>query len=282
MHRGGRLMLCSALVVIALAMQRPAAGARTQVSFEFFHTNLQPYGSWHVSASLGQVWIPHVHVSGWHPYAYGHWVYSDFGWTWVSDYAWGAIPYHYGTWALDPEFGWVWVPGYVWAPAWVVFRTGPSYVGWAPVPPSFSIGASFSFADYGPDHFVFVRESDFVEPEIHRHALPAQRSRAVFSDTTVIHNLQIENDVVVNRGLDVHQVERQARAPVARAPIERVPKVAPVEGEGVTRDELRVDPKEVEQGKVRAAAPVEAERAPAPEPPRGEKQRPNLRRGPME
>ena len=112
-------------------------------------------------------------VIGWHPYTYGHWVYTDVGWTWVSDYEWGAIPYHYGTWVLEPELGWVWVPGYVWAPAWVVFRTGPSYVGWAPVPPSFSVGMSFSFSNHGADHFVFVREPDFVAPHIHRYAVPA-------------------------------------------------------------------------------------------------------------
>jgi hypothetical protein len=252
---------CAALALVVLGGGAPASAAHTQVSFEFFQSSLTPFGSWHVSASYGQVWIPHHQVIGWHPYAYGHWVYSDFGWTWVSTYEWGAIPYHYGTWALDPELGWVWVPGYVWAPAWVVFRSGPSYVGWAPVPPGFSVGVSFAFNDYGPDHFVFVREGDFAVADVQRVVVPVERTRVVFRDTTVVNNnLKIENNIVVNRGIDVQRVERVARAPVERAPIERVPKVAPVEH--VTRDELRVDPSQMERGHVRAAAPAREERAP--------------------
>jgi hypothetical protein len=255
----GRVLLRTAVAAIALVAvlggPQPASAAHTRVSFEFFASNLDPFGSWHVSASYGRVWIPSLHVIGWHPYANGHWVYTDVGWTWVSDYEWGAIPYHYGTWVREPELGWVWVPGYVWAPAWVVFRTGPSYVGWAPVPPSYSIGTSFSFSNYGADHFVFVREADFVAPHIHRYALPIERSRIVFNDTTIIdNNIRIENDVVANRGLDVERFER-----VARAPIERVPKVAPVGR--ATRDELRVDPDQIDRGRVRAAAPT-TEQAP--------------------
>jgi hypothetical protein len=252
--------LVAAVAVAVLGGPQPASAAHTRVSFEYFASNLDPFGSWHLSASYGRVWTPSLHVIGWHPYAYGHWVYTDFGWTWVSDYEWGAIPYHYGTWVREPELGWVWVPGYVWAPSWVVFRSGPSYIGWAPVPPSFSVGMSFSFSDYGPDHFVFVREADFVAPHIHRYALPFARSRVVFNDTTIIkNNIRIENNVVVNRGLDVRRIERVARAPVERAPIERVPRAAPVGR--VTRDELRVDPDRMDRGTVRAVAPT-TERVP--------------------
>src|SRR6185503_664987 len=88
-----------AVVLFAGAISTPAIA---DVSFSFFYSNLSPYGSWA-----------------------------------VSDYAWGSVPYHYGTWALDPNLGWIWVPGYVWAPSWVVFSSGPDYVGWAPVPPRF-------------------------------------------------------------------------------------------------------------------------------------------------
>jgi hypothetical protein len=207
------------------------------------------------------VWHPRVEIAGWHPYAYGHWLYTDLGWTWVSNYEWGAIPYHYGTWALERELGWVWVPGYVWAPAWVVFRRGPSYTGWAPVPPSYSIGNAFGFEDYGPDHFVFVRSSRFMAPEIHHHAVPVARSRAIFADTKLIRSLGIEDDVVVNRGLDVERVERIAKTRVERHAIERVPKVAPA-GSDATRDALRVDASRTERGEVRAAAPAAS--APAP------------------
>src|SRR5258705_9750922 len=149
---------CAAIALLVAVGAAAPSAAFTDVSFEFFESSLSPHGSWHVSASFGRVWQPYVEVRGWHPYEYGHWVYTDFGWTWVSTYEWGAIPFHYGTWVIEPGVGWVWVPGYVWAPAWVVYRTGPSYIGWAPVPPSFSFGVSFTTYHYRPDHFLFVRQ----------------------------------------------------------------------------------------------------------------------------
>src|SRR5262249_14152872 len=113
-------------------------------------------------------------------YRDGHWVETEFGHTWVSDYAWGDIPYHYGTWVLDPFLGWAWVPGYTWAPAWVVFRTGPGIVGWAPVPPAYQVGAAI-----GPDcpeaTFVFVPQGAFLEPRIRTVILPPARSRPAFA-----------------------------------------------------------------------------------------------------
>jgi hypothetical protein len=255
----------------AVAAARSADAAHTQVSFGFFHSGLSPHGRWHMSASFGQVWQPRVYAVGWNPYYDGHWVYTDYGWTWVSDYAWGAIPYHYGTWVIEPAFGWVWVPGYVWAPSWVVFRTGPSYVGWAPVPPSFSVGMSFSFRDYDADRFVFVRSRDFLAPRIHGRALPLPRSRAIFRDTTIVNNIKIENNVVVNRGPDVRMIERVARTSVERQPLERVPKVTPTGR--ATRDALRVDASQARKGgRVRVVEPAAAgekgsprDRAPAVE-----------------
>src|SRR5258708_24450962 len=43
--------------------------------------------------------------------------------------------YHYGSWLYDPAYGWVWIPGTEWAPAWVVWREAPDYIGWAPCGP---------------------------------------------------------------------------------------------------------------------------------------------------
>src|SRR5882672_4998945 len=142
--RHARAAIVAAIIVTAGAIATPA---QASVDFGFVYSNLSPHGSWLVSAQYGRVWRPADYSPGWNPYYDGHWVYTDVGWTWVSDYDWGAIPYHYGTWVPDPVLGWVWVPGYVWAPAWVVFRTAPDYIGWAPVPPSFSVGVSIGFEE---------------------------------------------------------------------------------------------------------------------------------------
>ena len=171
----------------------------------------------------------------------------------MSNYEWGAIPYHYGNLDARARAGLGLGARLRVGARVVVFRRGPSYVGWAPVPPSYSIGSSLGIDDYGADHFVFVRTGQFLAPEIHHHALPVARSRAIFADTRPIRELRIENDVVVNPGLDVKRVERVAKTRVERQAIEQVPKVAPA-GDA-SRDALRVDASRRERGEVRAAAP---------------------------
>jgi len=110
------VILGIAMMMLLLGLSSTPSQA-AQVSFNFFYSNLSPHGSWYASAEYGQVWHPSVDDYNWNPYYDGHWVYTDLGWTWVSDYDWGSIPYHYGAWVLDAELGWVWVPGYVWAPS---------------------------------------------------------------------------------------------------------------------------------------------------------------------
>jgi hypothetical protein len=226
------------------------ASGSARVSFEVFHTSLEPHGTWHDSSRLGRVWRPQAYHAGWHPYRRGHWVYTEYGWTWASAHDWGAIPYHYGTWVLEPELGWVWVPGYVWAPSWVVFRAGPSYVGWAPVPPGYAVGASVDLRAYDAHHFVVVQGGDFLAERIELHALPPPRARQVLGSTRIVNSLSIENDVVVSHGLDPKRVARFAKHAVRQVPIERVERVAP--GGRLERGLLRVDPRRVDRGAVKA------------------------------
>ena len=83
------------------------------------------------------VWVPHYNVIDpeWNPYSNGQWEWCDNGWTWVSGYSWGWLPYHYGRWWYSPIWGWVWSPGYTWAPCWVDWYWGYGYVGWYPISP---------------------------------------------------------------------------------------------------------------------------------------------------
>lgn len=239
-------------VMLLCAAGSLSTPARAEVSFSFFYSNLSPHGAWHVSAEYGRVWQPYAYTAEWNPYYDGHWVYTDCGWAWVSDYRWGAIPYHYGTWVPDPAYGWVWVPGYVWAPSWVVFRTGPDYIGWAPVSPQFSIGASYG---YGPPaaSFVFVGSSHFLAPRVRTYVVPRGRSYGIVNNTTVVNNLIIERNVVVNRGPDVRFVERAYGRKVHQVPIEQVSRVTP--NHRVRREDLAVEPQRMARG-VRVAEPV--------------------------
>src|SRR4029077_10313307 len=64
-----------------------------------------------------------------------HWILTEYGWTWVSDWSWGWAPFHYGRWLAVAGRGCGWLRGASWGPAWVSWRAGGGYVGWAPLPP---------------------------------------------------------------------------------------------------------------------------------------------------
>ncbi len=65
------------------------------VDINTFHSALDPYGRWIDDPQYGTVWISNE--PGFRPYyTNGHWVYTDEGWAWVSDYSWGWAPFHYG------------------------------------------------------------------------------------------------------------------------------------------------------------------------------------------
>jgi hypothetical protein len=161
-----------------------AAQERLSVRADF-RVALEPFGAWRHHARLGDVWVPGHRSRAWRPYTVGHWVYSDdYGWYWVENTQeadWGWIAYHYGHWYRDPDFGWCWIPGDEWAPAWVDWRQGDEYVGWAPEPPDqFAVEV-----DDDPGFWSFVTINNFVAPSIAAVLLPQPQ---VFFNRTFIVN----------------------------------------------------------------------------------------------
>lgn len=186
-----------------------------------YQDQLSPYGRWIVDPRYGSCWIPNANFTpvGWQPYTVGHWVYTDDGSSyWVCDGeegAWGNITYHYGQWVFTADYGWIWVPGTVWAPAWVAWREGGGYCGWAVLPPEACQGdVTVVVVDRycPPDRFVFVDERNFGEPRINRHFVHADVT--IINNTTNITNVTIVDNRVVNRGVPADHIERiTGRAP---------------------------------------------------------------------
>lgn|GEM_PF-3237695 len=201
----------------------PATEAETNdpeaASFAYFHQELAPYGEWNTREDVGEVWVPRV-PEGWRPYTNGHWAYTDQGWGWVADEPWGWAAFHYGRWAYYQDLGWSWIPGNVWAPAWVAWRQGPGYVGWAPLPPSveFSVeeGLGIGAAAITAGFFSFVAERDFLAPRVESVILSSSRN------VTIIHNCRdntrypVFGRRVFNAGLDVRHVEQVTHRAVPR------------------------------------------------------------------
>jgi len=125
-----------------------------------FYTPLSSCGSWVDVRTYGRCWRPAGVVMGWRPYCDGNWVWTDCGWYWVSDEPWAWACYHYGYWVYDSIYGWIWVPDVEWAPAWVCWRFGGGYIGWAPIP----LHRFLSTGHPADSAFVFVDNEHFARP----------------------------------------------------------------------------------------------------------------------
>jgi hypothetical protein len=204
----------------------------------YFYNDLSPYGTWVSLEGYGWCWQPRAVVisPSWRPYCNGgHWVYTDAGWFWQSDYSWGWAPFHYGRWYQHPRCGWVWMPDRVWGPAWVTWRTAGDTCGWAPLPPhaefdvrlgwrynGVTVGASFGFG-LGANAFAFVSFGDFCNHNLAPHCLPPARVQTVYKQTTIINNYVVNNNTLVHRGIPIERVAAASRVPVPRATIHDLP-----------------------------------------------------------
>ena len=207
--------------VTTVATSTPdTAPPTTEVTVNYFYNSLSPYGTWVDVDGYGRCWRPTVVVydTSWRPYCdRGHWVYTDCGWYWDSDYSWG-IAFHYGRWFHHARFGWCWYPDTVWAPSWVAWRSGGDYCGWAPLPPRSEFrpglgfyyrGASVGFDfDFGlnVDSFLFVSSGHFCDRHPRSFCVDRARVPDVFHHTTFINNYVVHDRVIENRGIDVDRI----------------------------------------------------------------------------
>ena len=185
-----------------------------------YHVALSGYGEWVWVDGLGQCWRPWV-TTGWRPYTHGRWVWTSYGWTWVSYEPWGFFPHHYGHWAMSP-YGWVWAPGYVYRPARVTWVSAGGYIGWYPSPPPGWSHCSRGFVT-GYDHgyrngydagywsgwndaryATYSRWQDLGSNDVSRHAIPASAVRASAPNTRPrIGSPPPDRSSLTSRGVDI-------------------------------------------------------------------------------
>ena len=215
---------CITVLVSAAALVGSGTIAQAQdADFSFFYDSLSPYGNWVEVAEHGACWLPAVE-EGWAPYTNGNWAYTDVGWTWVSHEPFGSIVFHYGRWLLTGD-GWAWVPGSDWAPAWVSWRAGNEYVGWAPLPPSVpwhanrGVGAWVDVhAEIGPGYYRFCAARDFGAQRLSTILLRPTKNITVMFQTENVTNISLVNEQVYCGGPQYRWLrERSARQiPVLR------------------------------------------------------------------
>jgi hypothetical protein len=151
------------------------------------------------------------------PYTDGHWVYTDAGWLWVSDYSWGWAPFHYGTWVYV-DTGWAWVPGSVWGPAWVQWRYGGGYIGWAPVVP-------VGYVAFAPARYTYVQVNRFNSIHVRSEVVIGSSARVIAARTEALPSPSIANGhavVPVGAGPRPEVVSRAVGHPVTAVPVHSV------------------------------------------------------------
>lgn len=193
-----------------------------------FHAPLAAHGVWVNVGSYGRCWRPARVAVGWRPYCHGRWVWTDCGWYWESDEPWAWACYHYGYWVFDSAYGWIWIPGIEWAPAWVSWRIGGGYIGWAPLyPPHVRVAVA-------SPNFVFVEAGRFHER--HRPSKLVINNTTIINQTTVINNVRREQrsfegaaaqQVVVNEGPGLEAVQKASGRKFKPTPIREAARKSP-------------------------------------------------------
>src|SRR5205085_5883481 len=229
------------LALTILALTLPAlrqAEARTDISIDFFYDNLGDDGSWIEAGEYGYCWQPSIAVSNasWRPYSDGYWAYTDLGWTWVSYEDFGWATYHYGRWIRLRGRGWVWVPGREWGPAWVSWRTGGDYVGWAPLPPRrageywdeqpITARVDIEF-DIGPAYYNFIDVRYLGEPVLRERIFAPEQNVTYITKTVNVTNITYNNSTVYNYGPDYNTLSRYSTRPIQRLSLQRETNVDP-------------------------------------------------------
>ncbi len=222
-----------AWVLLAVAsltlLHPPQAQADDEVGFDYFYDALAPYGTWVEIEGFGPCWSPGNMDADWSPYTDGEWIYTEGGWTWQGNEPFSSIVDHYGRWILAGSMGWCWVPGYDWAPAWVSWRDGDEYVGWAPLPPEVPWNAEVGIGDWvdvvygiGPAFYCFCHHRDFGE-----HRLRSVLMARSWNTTLLVHTHNITHMAynrtqrhIVAGGLDLGRAQHFSASPITSLHLE--------------------------------------------------------------
>lgn len=204
----------------------PAETAQTP-TVATFQQELSPYGAWIYVEGYGQCWQPTVvrYSPDWQPYAVrGHWVYTDYGWFWQSDYAWGTT-FHYGRWFLSSQ-GWCWWPDTVWAPSWVTWRNNGDYCGWAPLPPftelrvgdglyyrGSHVSLDFNFG-FNVNCFTFVAVGHMGDRNPWQNRVRREDAGRIFNNTHYENHYEAHGQSFINHGFDVRNTPARGITPI--------------------------------------------------------------------
>jgi hypothetical protein len=159
---------------------------------------LTQYGTFVQHPKYGEVWVPSVTPPGWHPYPPCSWIKTrKYGWYYNDKTPWGAIIHHYGRWVFTQDMGWIWTPGAEFSPGWVVWRSNPQYIGWAPMLPEQDIQAISADAFNGSDQWLFMEAAKFGSGCSGNLIVAKSRIQPLLEQTTYVTHLEYVDGIAV-------------------------------------------------------------------------------------
>ncbi len=254
------------LLLLLTGITQNVMAQNDDVSLQSFYDELSPYGQWIKDPQYGYVWRPDVDQEEFRPYyTNGRWAMTEYGNTWVSNYDWGWAPFHYGRWVYNRYNDWVWIPDTVWGPAWVSWRSGGGYYGWAPLGPTISIGINIGHGGYRiPDMcWNFIPYNNIYYNSYPRYY--GNRNRVYIQNTVIINNTYVRNNRTyytgpraddirraTNQNVTVYNVNRSSRAGASRIENNTVNIYNPRPGRGSSN--VNAAPRDVIQGNINRGA----------------------------
>lgn len=269
LHRGQALDSAASTGTAPAASPAPlAAPPSGDLNISFFFDVLAPYGRW-LLIDGDWCWQPTAAMVSleWSPYySHGRWVYTNWGWYWVSDYSWGWAPFHYGRWFRHPLYGWLWWPDYEWGPAWVVWRYGGGYWGWAPLPryvrydhhhhhfyhKKKRLPRGYHF-ELTVNDFFFIRLEHLADPRPWVHIIPPKRAADIYRKTTFDpEGFGGRDGKIFNRGPFADELAKVTKKPVVPVPVISQPAKP---GQPIAKDRLTPGGLEVYSPKIEPKIP---------------------------
>ena len=212
----GILLAASCIIFVPYPEGQPGSVGDTyydDYGYSYFYDSLSPYGVWVHHPPYGYVWIPRISRPGWRPYTDGRWVWTEYGWTWISSWDWGWMAFHYGRWNWDAGFGWYWVPDTVWGPAWVTWRWSNLFIGWAPLPSNAhfvsGVGVQSIPSGFPNTYWVFIEHNFFYQSRLNRYILPVERNLTVLSAADLRSNIIFRDERIINQGVPLVEIRRR-------------------------------------------------------------------------
>jgi len=218
-------VLAASLLVPLSADARGGFGGG--ITFGAFYSSLGPFGEWITVDAGVYAWRPMNVAQDWRPYWDGRWMWTDDGWYWDSDEPWAWATYHYGRWYFDDYYGWIWIPGYDWAPAWVEWRYGGDYVGWAPLGPyavfDIHFGIIYSRHWVTPYHYwSFVDCRHITYHHVHEYIYRTEYNTRFIGRTRTAGSVWYNDGRIRSRGPETGYIERRGNIRIPRTEVVEV------------------------------------------------------------